>query len=274
MEETQQRCGQFWRTIQPSKRWQWGWTDLVRGFGGGTAPKLQNYWWIWCQVENVSGSTGQHRWKAPPGQQPHPATTHQEASLRFTILVWHPVRQDAWSIVYRGTFLRANPHQYINDFLAVANNQRHRAQLLFDTQLNHGEFGQMNEIITIAQEIIEKGESWTHLDMDRMTFMEWIDYEGTIRPGIEEHRRTDIRRASYEKKIVDKWGENWRSGVDATDMVLARSGKMQRSVVVERTPQEGLWTTTGNDTGRSALANRCCLPATRGRTWRPPVYQR
>ena len=47
-----------------------------------------------------------------------------------------------------------------------------------------------------------------------------IDYEGTIRPAIEKHRDTDSRRAAYEKKIVEKWGEDWRIRVDPTGQVL------------------------------------------------------
>ena len=61
-------------------------------------------------------------------------------------------------------------------------------------QINFGEVGQkVNEIIALAQEVIEKEKSWESLEIDQSTMWEKMDYENIIKPAIEAHRRTDLR---------------------------------------------------------------------------------
>ena len=66
----------------------------------------------------------------------------------------------------------------------------------------------MVEIISLAQDIMEREKSWQYLNIDKETMFERIDYENTIKPAINQHLRTDLKCQRYEAAIVNSWGPN------------------------------------------------------------------
>ena len=104
----------------------------------------------------------------------------------------------------------SNPAMFLNNALATANKQKQRAETLMVVQIGCAEIGeQVVHDMALAQDLIQKGRSWEHLDIDRETMWKNIEYENTIKPAMKRLHRTSRRCEKYEETIVANWGPDW-----------------------------------------------------------------
>ena len=70
----------------------------------------------------------------------------------------------------------SNPAMFLNNALATANTQKQRAETLMEIQIRCGEIGgQVVRVMELAQDLIEKEQSWEHLDIDNETMWKNIE---------------------------------------------------------------------------------------------------
>ena len=157
---------------------------------------------------------------------------------------------------------QANPKAFLDNILSTANTQQQRAETLMEIQVRFGEIGgQVVEVMSLTQDIIEKERSWEHLNMNQTTMWEKMDYENSIKPAIEQYRRTDIRCQKYMEKIDDNWGPDWRTELDATQSLLPENTPENMLAAIRRLSDNMTASSTGKHLAKAIqhrLANWRC----------------
>lgn len=122
--------------------------------------------------------------------------------------------------------VQVTPRVFLNQLLLNIENQQHRVELLFENQIRFGRLShQIDEAITIVQEIIENEEPWKYLGIDRETMWEQILYVDVVKPAIDRSREAGARSQRLLDMIEAAWGSGWRSVIDPEGLMSGRESE-------------------------------------------------